>query len=87
MKKAGADCGMDLAYQTVYLGASDAAAVSKLGIPAATLAAMEPSGPRYYHTRRDTDEIMVPKTIEKALDVCLHALFTFDEQGLKENYE
>ena len=87
MKKAGADCGMDLAYQTVYLGASDAAAVSKLGVPAATLAAMEPSGPRYYHTRRDTDEIMVPKTIEKALDVCLHALFTFDEQGLKENYE
>ena len=87
MQKAGRDCGMDLPLHTVYLGASDAAAVSKLGVPAATLSAMDPSGPRYYHTRRDTDEILVPKTIEKSLDICLHALYTFDEEGLKEHYE
>ena len=87
MKKAGADCGVELPYHSVYLGASDAAAVTKLGVPAACLAAMDPSGPRYYHTRRDTEEILVPKTIEKSLDICLHALFTFDEQGLKENYD
>ncbi len=87
MKKAGADCGMDLPYHSVYLGASDAAAVTKLGVPAACLAAMDPTGPRYYHTRRDTEEILVPKTIEKSLDICLHALFMFDEQGLKENYD
>lgn len=87
MQKAGRDCGMELPLHTVYLGASDAAAVSKLGIPAATLAAMDPSGPRYYHTRRDTEELLVPKTIEKSLDICLHALYTFDEQGLKEQYE
>ena len=87
MKKAGADCGVDLPYHSVYLGASDAAAVTKLGVPAACLAAMDPTGPRYYHTRRDTEEILVPKTIEKSLDICLHALFTFDEQGLKENYD
>lgn len=87
MQKAGRDCGLDLPLHTVYLGASDAAAVSKLGVPAATLAAMDPSGPRYYHTRRDTDELLVPKTIEKSLDICLHALYTFDEQGLKDYYE
>ena len=87
MQKAGRDCGMELPLHTVYLGASDAAAVSKLGVPAAALAAMDPSGPRYYHTRRDTDEILVPKTIEKSLDICLHALYTFDEEGLKEQYE
>ena len=87
MKKAGEDCGMDLPYRSVYLGASDAAAVTKLGVPAACLAAMDPSGPRYYHTRIDTEELLVPKTIEKSLDICLHALFTFDEQGLKENYD
>ncbi len=87
MQKAGRDCGMELPLHTVYLGASDAAAVTKLGVPAATLAAMDPSGPRYYHTRRDTDEILVPKTIEKSLDICLHALYTFDEEGLKDRYE
>lgn len=87
MKKAGADCGVDLPYHSVYLGASDAAAVTKLGVPAACLAAMDPTGPRYYHTRRDTEELLVPKTIEKSLDICLHALFMFDEQGLKENYD
>ena len=87
MKKAGADCGMDLPYHSVYLGASDAAAVTKLGVPAACLAAMDPTGPRYYHTRLDTEELLVPKTIEKSLDICLHALFMFDEQGLKENYD
>lgn len=87
MKKAGADCGVDLPYHSVYLGASDAAAVTKLGVPAATLAAMEPTGPRYYHTRLDTEELLVPKTIEKSLDICLNALFLFDEQGLKENYD
>ena len=87
MQKAGAECGLELPLRTVYLGASDAAAVSKLGVPAATLAAMDPSGPRYYHTRRDTEEILVPKTIEKSLDICLNALFIFDEQGLKDNYD
>ncbi|MBR3553518.1 MAG: M20/M25/M40 family metallo-hydrolase [Clostridia bacterium] len=87
MKKAGAECGMDLPYHSVYLGASDAAAVTKLGVPAATLAAMEPTGPRYYHTRRDTEELLVPKTIEKSIDICLNALFILDEQGLKENYD
>ncbi len=87
MKKAGADCGVELPYHSVYLGASDAAAVTKLGVPAACLAAMDPTGPRYYHTRRDTEELLVPKTIEKSLDICLHALFMFDEQGLKENYD
>ena len=86
MQKAGSDCGLELPLHTVYLGATDAAAVSKLGVPAATLAAMDPSGPRYYHTRRDTEELLVPKTIEKSLDICLHALYTFDEQGLKEQY-
>ena len=87
MKKAGADCGVELPYHSVYLGASDAAAVTKLGVPAACLAAMDPTGPRYYHTRLDTEELLVPKTIEKSLDICLHALFMFDEQGLKENYD
>ena len=46
MKKGAEMAGLDLPYASVYLGASDAAAVTKLGIPAATLAAMNPGPPK-----------------------------------------
>lgn len=87
MKKGAERAGLDLPYASVYLGASDAARVTKLGIPAATLAAMNPGPPRYYHTRDDLPEIMEQKTVEKCLDVCLQSLFIFDEYGLKDNYD
>ena len=48
---------------------------------------MNPGPPRYYHTRLDTVEELVPKTVEKCLDICLQSLFIFDEYGLKENYD
>lgn len=86
MKKGAEMAGLDLKYASVYLGASDAAAVTKLGVPAATLAAMNPGPPKYYHTREDTADNLIPKTIEKGLDICLQTLFLFDEEGLKENY-
>ncbi len=86
MKKASETVGLDLPFKSVFFGASDAAAVSKLGIPAATLAAMDPAPARYYHTRLDTPEKLVPKTIEACLGVCLESVFLFDEQGLKETY-
>ena len=87
MKKGAELAGLDVPYSTVWLGASDAAQVSKGGVPAACLAAMDPSGPRYYHTRRDLPEIMERKTLEKSLDICLQSLFIFDEYGLKDNYD
>lgn len=87
IKKGAQLAGVDLPYSSVYLGASDAAAVSKLGVPAATLAAMNPDPPRYYHTRGDVEQELVPKTVEKCLDICLQSLFLFDEQGLKESYD
>lgn len=86
IKKGAELAGLDLPYASVYLGASDAAAVTKLGVPAATLAAMNPGPPKYYHTRDDKADILVPKTIEKGLDICLQTLFVFDEEGLKESY-
>ncbi len=86
LKKAGLLAGYDLPFESVYVGASDAAAVSKVGIPAATLASMDPGPPRYYHTRLDTPEILQPKTIEKCLSICLNAVFLFDEKGLVEDY-
>lgn len=86
VKKAGEYAGMDLPYSSVYVGASDGAAVQKLGIPAVTLAAMDPGPPRYYHTRGDTSENMNPKTVEKCLDIALNTLFIYDEEGLKDSY-
>lgn len=86
MKKGAEMAGLDLPYSSVYIGASDAAAVTKLGVPAATLAAMNPGPPKYYHTRDDKADILIPKTVEKGLDICLQSLFLYDEQGLKESY-
>lgn len=86
VKKGGELAGMDLPYSSVYVGASDGAAVQKLGIPAVTLASMDPGPPRYYHTRGDTADNMNMKTIEKCLDIALQTLFIYDEQGLKDSY-
>lgn len=86
VKKAGEMAGVDLPYSSVFIGASDAAAVQKLGIPAVTLASMNPGPPRYYHTRGDTAENMDMKTVEKCLDIAFNTLFLYDEEGLKENY-
>ena len=86
--KAGAKkAGRDLKYEAVFLGASDAAAVSREGVPAATLAGMNPNPPRYYHTRLDTPAALVPKSIRFGIDTAIQSLFLFDEQGLKKEYD
>lgn len=87
MKKGAELAGVDIHYASVWFGASDAAQVSKMGMPAATLAAMDPTGPDYYHTRRDDADLLERKTIEKSLDLCLQSLYVFDEYGLKDNYD
>lgn len=87
MKKAGLETGLDIPYSSVYVGASDAAAVQKLGVPAVTLAAMDPGPPRYYHTIGDTADNMDVKTVEKCLDIALNTLFIYDEQGLQDSYK
>lgn len=87
VKKAGDLSGVDLPYSSVFVGASDAAAVQKLGVPAVTLASMDPGPPRYYHTIGDTADNMDMKTVEKCLDIAFNTLFLFDEQGLTENYQ
>lgn len=86
IKAGGKKAGVDLPYEKVYFGASDAAAVSKLGVPAATLAAMDPAPPRYYHTRLDTPEALKPETFRVCLDTCIQTVHIFDEQGLKNEY-
>lgn len=82
LKAAGAKCGRDLSYETIYAGASDAAAFSQAGIPAAALAAMDPAPPRYYHTRLDDVDNMDPACIELGIHIAWEAVHLFDAQGL-----
>ncbi len=86
LKKGGELAGFDLPYKSIYLGASDSAAVTQAGISAATLAAMDPAPARYYHTRLDTADILDIKSIEAGLNILIESAFLFDEQGLKESY-
>jgi hypothetical protein len=86
LKKSGEIAGYDLPYKSVFLGASDSAAVTQAGISAATLAAMDPTPARYYHTRLDTADILDIKSIEAGLNILIETAFLFDEQGLKESY-
>lgn len=82
LRKAGEKQGLSIPVGTIPLGSTDAAAASQAGIPAASIVAMDPSPADYYHTRRDTAEILNPDCIEKILGVILEAVFDFDENGI-----
>lgn len=82
LRKAGEKHGLSIPVGTIPLGSTDAAAASQAGIPAASIVAMDPAPADYYHTRRDTAEILNPDCIEKILNVVLEAVFDFDENGI-----
>ncbi|MGI6746425.1 MAG: M28 family peptidase [Acutalibacteraceae bacterium] len=86
LKKATEEAELsDIPFSSVYLGASDAAAATQAGIPAAAFAAMDLAPARYYHTRDDRAEILQPKTIEKGIFVALSAIFEFDANEFARN--
>ncbi len=82
LRKAAEKHGLTIPVGTIPLGSTDAAAASQAGIPAASIVAMDPSPADYYHTRRDTADILNPACIEKMLNVILEAVFDFDENGI-----
>lgn len=67
---------------TISLGATDAAAFSREGVPAASFVAMDPTPARYYHTRLDTADNLDEKTIEATVKIALETVFLFDKKGL-----
>ncbi|MCH5198001.1 MAG: M20/M25/M40 family metallo-hydrolase [Oscillospiraceae bacterium] len=83
---AGEEAGLDIEKIGMFVGASDAAAMTQAGIPAVLFAAMNPGPPKYYHTRDDRADILEPKTIEKCLEMAVDMVYLFDEQGLKTKY-
>lgn len=82
IKNAAAKCGIDVPVGAIPLGSTDAAAASQAGIPAASLVAMDPAPARYYHTRLDKSDILIPETIEKVINIALQTVFDFDEAGI-----
>lgn len=83
LQQAGRNCGFELPLASVYLGSTDAAALSQAGIPAAALAAMDPAPPRYYHTRLDHWDNLNPECIEAALHISLEMIKLYDAAGRK----
>lgn len=83
VKEAALNCGHDIPYASIYLGACDAAAFTQRGIKATGFAAMDPTPPRYYHTRLDTPEMLVPEALKVGAEVLLETACLYDAEGLK----
>lgn len=83
VKNAAAKCGKDVPFGAIPLGSTDAAAASQAGCKAASFVAMDPAPARYYHTRLDTADNLVPSTIEKTVEIALQTVFDFDKKGLE----
>ncbi len=82
VKNAGANCGFDLHFESIYIGASDAAAFTQKGIPATGFAAMDPTPPRYYHTRLDNVENLREDAIAAGIEILIEAACIYDKEGL-----
>ncbi|MCQ2409918.1 MAG: M28 family peptidase [Clostridia bacterium] len=70
-----------LVHGGVPFGASDAAALSKLHIDAACIAAQDPRGTDYYHNTRDNPDRLVPESFALGLDIALACAEVFDKEG------
>lgn len=82
LQTAAKNVGIDVPIGAIELGSTDAAAMSRAGIPASSMVAMNPAPARYYHTRLDTVEKLSPQAIDAGVKTAIEAVFLFDEQGL-----
>jgi Zn-dependent M28 family amino/carboxypeptidase len=76
--------GLDHKFGNVHVGASDAAAFTRAGLPAAALCGMDPTPAHYYHCRRDSWEILDEECLFKTVQVLASALEDYDKNGLPE---
>ncbi|MGN0526651.1 MAG: M20/M25/M40 family metallo-hydrolase [Acutalibacteraceae bacterium] len=83
VKKAALNCGFDIPYSSIYLGACDAAAFTQGGIKSTGFAAMDPTPPRYYHTRLDNPSMLCPDALEAGARILLETTLLYDEEGLQ----
>lgn len=83
VREAAADMGLNVPVGAIPLGSTDAAAASQAGIPAAGFVAMDPAPARYYHTRLDAADNLMPDTIRTGIELALRTVFRFDEEGIR----
>ncbi|MCR4925949.1 MAG: Zn-dependent exopeptidase M28 [Clostridiales bacterium] len=82
VREAGENCGYHMEYASIWMGACDAAAFTQGGIMATGFAAMDPTPPRYYHTRLDNWDNLKADAIKAGIDVMLETVFMFDNELL-----
>ena len=82
VQSAASKCGNAVPIGAIPLGSCDAAAASRAGVKAASIVAMDPAPARYYHTRLDTADNLIPSTISKGVEIALQTIFDFDEGQL-----
>lgn len=78
LQDSGRACGLNLPLGTVFLGSSDGAAFTQEGFRVGMLGAMDPHPADYYHTRRDTADIMDKNCIAKTAAVVGEAIRRVD---------
>lgn len=83
VRDAAKNCGMDLPYASVYIGATDAAAFTQAKIKATGFAAMDPTPPRYYHTRLDDVDMLEPETLKMGWRILAETVCLYNQEGLK----
>jgi len=82
MAEAGKECGLDLPSESIYIGACDAAAFTQGGVPSTGFAAMDPTPPKYYHTRLDDADMLEPEAIKVGADITYKAVEIFAAKGI-----
>jgi len=81
-RAARSELGHELKMQSVYCGATDAAALAEIGVASVSIAGMSSGPPLYYHTMKDSWDNMSQATIAAALRVAAQAVAIFDNEGL-----
>ncbi|MCL2514011.1 MAG: M20/M25/M40 family metallo-hydrolase, partial [Oscillospiraceae bacterium] len=81
IKEAALKCGMDLPYGGFFPGATNPAAYTQAGIPAASLCGVNHDPQKYYHTREDNFESLNPECIEASMQISIECANLYDEAG------
>ncbi|MFA7693654.1 MAG: M20/M25/M40 family metallo-hydrolase [Candidatus Hydrogenedentales bacterium] len=81
IRDAGKKCGVDLPDASITVGASDAAAFTQAGIPAAAICAMDHAPAHYYHNRRDLPEIVENACLAKTLQLLWQVCLDYDQSA------
>lgn len=82
VRQAGENCGYHMEYASIWMGACDAAAFTQGGIKATGFAAMDPTPPRYYHTRLDNWDNLKQDAVKAGIDVCIETALMYDNGQL-----